>query len=113
MTYIVVAVCTYVFPEVEKTLQKNQPVSLKVSLSILSVPLSSTVKRPTDDLGLCIGTGYQTAPKSPVPLALTLNQLIEPFLGKVCLHGILSVLPTTPSTSMVDVGREAGRKETR
>ena len=44
MTYIVVAVYTYVFPEVEKTLQKNQPVSLKVSLSILSVPLSSTGK---------------------------------------------------------------------
>ena len=103
MTYIVVAV--YVFPEVEKTLQKNQPVSLKVSLSILSVPLSSTVKRPTDDLGLCSGRPYPTDPKSPVPLALIKSQLIEPVLGKVCLHGILSVLPTTPSTSMVDVGR--------
>ena len=108
MTYIVVAV--YVSPEVDPTLQKNQPVSLKVSLSILSVPLSSTVKRPDP----CIGRTYKTAPKSPVPLALIKSQyIIEPVLGKVCLHGILSVLPTTPSTSMVDVVREAGRKETR
>ena len=103
MTYSSVSV--NVFPEVDPTLQRKIPVSLKVSLSILSVPLSSTVKRPTDDLILGIGRGYQTAPKYPFPLARIRDQLIEPFLGKVCPHGILSVLPATSSTSMVDVGR--------
>ena len=100
----------YVVPEVDPTLQLNRPSSLKVSLSILSVPVSSMVKRPR---GVALWLGKRKDATNVSPLVGPMYQFTVPVFGKVCPHGILSGLPTTPSTSMADVGREAERKETR
>ena len=105
MTYSVPFV--YVVPEVDPTLQLNRPSSLKVSLSILSVPVSSMVKRPRE-VALWLGKRKDATVSPPVG---PMYQFTVAVFGKVCAHGILSGLPTTPSTSLADVGRKAGRKE--